>query len=158
MQDLLNSILKDTYSISELKHRLRILKNYLSESFFGGQKVELTGVEDTNWLKSLPAQFFQSINKDNIYNIFTNLEADVKKLTILTMYLTFEPDTTTISQIGTFARKNFGPSLLLDIKFDPNLIAGTALVWKGNYQDYSLRSKMAQKKEEILESFKKFLR
>lgn len=158
MSPLLNIILKDTYTLSTLKHRLRILKNYLSETFFGSQTVESNSVFDSSWLQSLPAEFFQSINKDNVYNIFGSLDMEIKKLAILTMYLTFEPDQTTTSQIGTFARKNFGPSLLLDIKFDPNLIAGTALAWKGIYQDYSLRSKIAQKKGEILVSFKKFLR
>ena len=41
---------------------------------------------------------------------------------------------------------------------DPRLIAGAALVWKGVYRDYSLRAKLEQKRQELLEEFRKFLR
>ncbi|MDP3733366.1 MAG: hypothetical protein Q8Q91_02375 [Candidatus Daviesbacteria bacterium] len=159
MNNLLNTILKDTFSTNLLKHRLRILKTNLLKTFFGSQTEELfLSAEDMNWLKSIPLPLYQQFNKDNVYQIFSNLETEISKLKILTIYLTFEPDEITLGQIGAFARKTFDPALLLDIKLNPNLIAGTAFVWKGIYKDYSLHAKIEEKKPEILEGFKKFLR
>lgn len=159
MDEILAVILKETYSLSQLKHRLRILKSNLLRAFFGGNQDEPVSPEDLNWLKSLPREFYQKFTRDNIYKIFSDLDDAVLKLATVTLYLSFEPDKSTIFQIGSFARKTFNaPSLLLDIKLDPHLIAGAALSWKGVYKDYSLRSQLALKKRELWEEFKKFLR
>lgn len=159
MNEILNTILKDTYTLTQLKHRLNILKSYLLNSFFSsGTQNEALSSPDLNWLKSLPPTFYQQFTKDNVYKIFADLESKINQFQPLIIYLTFEPDDAAISQIGAFARKTFKDLLLLDTKFDPNLIAGAALVWKGIYKDYSLRAKIEERKTEMLESFKKFLR
>lgn len=159
MDEILAVILKETYSLSQLKHRLRILKSNLLRAFFGGKGDEPVSPEDLNWLKSLPREFYQKFTRDNVYKIFSDLDDTAHNLKILTLYLSFEPDNEALSQIGSFARSIFGlPALLLDVKFDPGLIAGTALSWKGVYRDYSLRCQLALKKRELWEEFKKFLR
>ena len=158
MNDLMPVLLKDTYSLSQLKHRLRILKTNLLKSFFGGQ-AESIPPADLNWLKSLPSPFYTNFTKDNVYKIFSDLEDNIEKFTVLTMYLTFEPDEPTLSQIGSFARKTLNfPSLILDIKIEPHLVAGAAFSWKGVYKDYSLQGTLAQRKAEILQGFRRFLR
>ena len=157
MDQILPIILKDTYCLTQFKHRLNILKSYFLQTFFGGPKTILNQ-KDEDFLKSLPPLFFQQFNKDNVYNMFNDIENQIKKLPALTIYLTFAADDQTLSQIGSFVRKAYNPSLMLDVKLDPNLIAGAALVWKGIYRDYSLRTGIEQKKAEILQSFKKYLR
>lgn len=157
MDEILAIILKDTYSLSQLKHRLRILKSSLLKVFFGGQDLSFSPAE-LNWLKSLPNQFYQKFNKDNVYQIFAEIEKETNNLKTLTMYLTFEPDEATLSQLGNYVRANFSQTLVLDIKLNPTLIAGTALVWNGVYRDYSLKAKLESKKAEILQEFKRFLR
>lgn len=158
MDEILNVILKDTYSLGQLKHRQRILKSNLAKIFFNGQNQEISP-SDLAWLKSLPEDFYRKFTRDNVYKTFSDLEDAGGNLSILTLYLSFEPDENALSQIGSFARKTFGmPLLLLDIKTDPALIAGTAISWKGVYRDYSLRSQLALKKKELWEGFKRFLR
>lgn len=157
--DTLATILKDTYSLTQLKHRARILKSTILNAIFNNNQPPTYPPSDLNWLKSLPQDFYQKFNKDNVYNIFTELEQKTTKLNTLTIYLSFEPDETALTQIGTYSRKLFGfPTLLLDIKINPNLIAGTALVWKGILRDYSLKAQIEAKKGDILQEFKKFLR
>ncbi len=159
MDEILTTILKDTYSLSQLKHRLRVLKTNLLRAFFStGEAVSLSP-EDLRWLQSLPPQFYQKFTKDNIYKIFSDLDDASLNLSTLTLYLSFEPDYAALAQVGSFARRIFNsPAMLLDVKLDPNLIAGTALSWKGVYKDYSLRSQLALKKGELWEEFKKFRR
>lgn len=162
MNEILSTILKDTYSLASLKHRLRILQSYFLKAFFG--ETEATAdialsTQDSTWLKSLPESFYQKFNKDNVYEIFSGLEKEMENLKILNLYLSFEPDEVTANQIGSVARRTFNlPALLLDIKVDPNLIAGTALVWKGVRRDYSLKAKLEEKRQELSEEFRRFLR
>ncbi len=156
MDNYLNIILQNTYTLSQLKHRISALKAFLEQQFFGGIK-DLSQI-DINWINSLSPTFLQNFNKDNLASVFEGLQRQITQLQTLTLYLTFDPDIESIQQIGEFARRTFSPLIMLDIKYDPNLIAGTALVWKGVYKDYSLRSKIDARKGEILESFKKFLR
>lgn len=158
MNQILDIILKDTFTLTQLKSRVRTVKTNLLKNFFGGEHNLQPAVQELNWLSTLPPIFNAQFNKDNVYKIFEDIERKVQQLPTLTIYITFEPSIDAIYQIGTFARKTFGPSFLLDIKLDPNLIAGAALVWKGMYRDYSLRAKLEQKKGEILENFKKYMR
>ena len=152
--------MNDVLTLTQFRHRIRLLKSNLLKTFFGGESEAISlSAQDLNWLKSLPESFYQKFNKENVYEIFSALEKTSDNLPILTMYLAFEPDEITLSQIGPVARKTFNlPLLLLDIKVDPNLIAGTALSWKGVYRDYSLRTKIEEKKTEISNGFKRFLR
>lgn len=160
MDEVLNIILKNTYSLTQYKHRLQVLKTRLLQEFFGGNgENPAVTTHDNNWLISLPEDFYKQFNKDNVYDIFSGLEKLVSKLQILTMYLTFEPDEITLSQLGQAARTSFGfPALLLDIKLNPNLIAGAALSWKGRLRDYSLKSRLEEKRIEITQGFRRFLR
>lgn len=158
-QEILTTILKNTFSLTQFNSRVKLLKSNLLKIFFGGNGDGNLPAMQAEWLKSLPESFYQKFNKDNVYNIFSALEKMGAKLPILTIYLTFEPDDVTLSQLGLFSRKTFGfLTLLLDIKIDPKLAAGCALVWKGVYRDYSLHAKIEEKRNEISQEFKKFLR
>lgn len=157
---LLNTILRETYTLTQLKHRLSMIKIKFLQDFFGAKKEQdLLSETDLTWLKSLPSDFSQSINHDNVYDVFEDLEKRVNSMPVLIIYLTFEPDEVILAQIGEMARKTFSQlNLLLDIKYDPRLLAGAALSWKGVYRDYSLRARIEERKQVILESFKKFMR
>lgn len=159
MNDIITTILKDTFSLTQYKTRVRLLKSNLLKTFFGNEnETALAYPQELAWLKTIPPNFYQNFNKDNVYQIFSNMDQEIAKLPTLTILLTFEPDDATLSNLGTFARKLFGPYLMLDIRLDSRLIAGTALIWKGVYRDYSLRAKIEERKVEILQGFKKFLR
>lgn len=153
----LEMILKDTYTISGLKSKLRILRAYFSKIFFGAADLVLNE-DDTLWINSLPKDFLAKFDKNNITQKIAELEKEMGQLQLLTVYLPFEVNEEAISSIGSKARGLFNPELLLDIKYNPALLAGCALSWKGIYKDYSLHEKVAEKKLEISQSFKKFLR
>ena len=157
MENILNTILENTYTKLSLKHRVLILKSFLVSKLFTSTPPTFSQ-PDLDWLNSLPSSFYQNFNKDNVYAVFTQLESEVEKTSPLTLYLPFETNDQVNNTIGEFARKNFSTKLILDIKSDYNLIAGCAISWKGVLKDYSLKSRIDEKKGEILNSFKKFLR
>lgn len=156
MNELLNIILKDTFSQVQLKHVMLILRAYLSQKIFGSEAQ--FSPEDLNRLNSLPDHFYQQFNNQNAYQLLDQIGGEAKKITPLVLYLAFEPDEATISQICSFARQTFQqPNLILDVKFNPLLIAGCSLSFRGVYKDYSLKAKIEERKQDLITSFKKFL-
>lgn len=157
MDDDLNTISKDIYTVSGLKKRLRVLRSYFSKNFFGAPFTDLSE-NDLLWINSLPKSFLSQFEKSNLTQKLYRLENKSNQLPFLTMYLPFEANGETAKLIGSMVRQLFNPNLFLDIKYDPSLLAGCALVWKGIYKDYSLKERIEERKGEILEGFKKFLR
>lgn len=154
---LYKTLLQNTYTLQHLKHRLKILKIYFSQVFFKASQESLNE-GDNLWVNSLPKDFIVSFSKDNCLNRLGELENEINQLQTLILYLPFEVTAEALEKIGQKARILFNPSLVLDIKYNPSLLAGCALVWKGIYKDYSLKAMIEARKMEILESFKKFLR
>lgn len=155
---ILQKILENTFTLSQLKHKVRILHEYLSGKFFTSQETpQQFEPTDIIWINTLGASFFNQFNKDNISHIFEYLGAFIKKQKPLVIYLSFEPTEETISQIGLNLRKNFTNHQIFDLKADPKLIAGAALSFNGILKDYSMRVAIENKKKEILASFKRFL-
>lgn len=157
--DILEIILKNTYSFPQLKRRIRALKEYLSVKIYSqSDAYQYLEEKDADWIKSLPQDFLLQFNKDNISRIFLEIEGEIAKLPILTIFLSLDATEQVLEQIGSFVKNNFSSFKLIETKYDPNLIAGCALAWNGVYRDYSLRARVEQKKMEILQGFKKYLR
>ena len=110
--------------------------------------------EDQAWFNSLGADFFRQFNASNVNTLLEELEAGIKKITPLTVYISFEMDTDEINKLGMWLRKEINPSIVFETKIDPSLIGGCALSWKGILRDYSLRAKIQAEQTEILASFK----
>lgn len=157
MSQNLETILLKTFTLPDLKHRLRILKAHLEAQVFGQTSPQTLSPEDSNWLNSLPPEFFKSFNKDNLSTIFQALEQEVNKISSLVLYLSFEPDKEALSSISSWLRQNLTQTPILEIKLDPGLIGGAALVKDGVYKDYSLRARIEDQKEVILAEFKKYI-
>lgn len=162
-QSVLNTILNTTYTLSELRKRVNILKNYLTLKLFGdihewGKVVNQFNPDEIAWLQSLEKSFLDSFNKDNVNPIFESIEKSLSQTNILNIYLPFETNSQINSSLGQNLRKLFDRIILLDVKFDPNLIAGCALSWQGIYRDYSLRKRIEDNKAQIMAGFKKYLK
>lgn len=158
IMDPLSIIIQNTYSLTSLKNRLSSLNEYLNKNFFGGLEPNNISAEDLLWLNSLPKTFLDSFNRSNSTELFTKLNNDIKALSTLTIYLAFEINSQIEENLGKKAREVFdNPHLLLDIKYDPSLIAGASLVWNGIYRDFSLKARIEEREVVILSSFKKFL-
>lgn len=158
MDQILATILNTTYTLTQLKHRVKVLKSFLETQLFTNKHQQELNNEDLAWLTSLGGDFYKQFNKDNIYKKFSEIDKKVAEFSPLLIYLPFETNNQVISEIGQYLRSNFKFVYLFDAKFDSRLIAGCALSWKGVLRDYSLRSRIDQRKEEVLRSFKKFLR
>lgn len=157
MNDILSLMLENTYTLPDLKHRLRILKEYLEGQIFGQEITSMLSPEDQTWLKSLSSDLLNQFNKNNISSTMENLEQQINELHPLVLYLSFEPDQNTIKAIGLWVRQNLSQKPILEIKYDPFLIGGCSLVRDGIYKDYSVKARIEEQKEVILTEFKKYI-
>lgn len=157
MDEVFETILKITYTHSQFKHIFRILKSYFNQKFFGGEFLTELTEADLSWINSLSPSFFDKFTKYNLSENLQSLEQKLVQTPTLIIYVAFDPTYDALYQLGQYVRGNFTFFKLIDIKYDPSLLAGCALVWMGVYKDYSLKARIEERKEQVLESFKKFL-
>lgn len=157
--EILDAILEKTYTSQDLRHKLRVLRSYLEFKLFGNSdEAKQFSPEDLTWVSSLETDLISKFNQENLYELFQQIEKEAGKLQQVIIYLAFEPTQTQIEQIHFWMIKNLPQKVTIDIKIDLTLLGGCALVYKGIYKDYSLRSRIQQQGETILTEFKKYVR
>ena len=162
-KELLEVILANTFTVSDFNHRLSLLKGFLEYQFFKphenlnlfyllnefiNSNKELR--DEFNALSGWGQSFYDSFNKINFYQLVSSLEKEVSSSPTVTLYLPFVPRLYEVPKLASWFRQNVHPQTMIDIKLDRRLIGGTAIVWKGNYYDFSLRYYLAKSKESIL--------
>lgn len=158
MNNLINTFLNQTYTTSDIKRRLLLLKNYIYSKFFGSSFTSSDyDAGDIKWLQGLGEQFFKDFTSTNSTLTLAKLEVELKKIRVLTVYVPFEMPDEEVRILGGWLRKNIDPGIIFETRIDPDLIGGTALSWKGIYKDYSLRQTLSEKRNEVLENFKGFI-
>lgn len=155
--DLTEIILKDTYLKTLALKKTEDLKEYFVDQVFQNSKSSNIKLSDEH-LKELDLNNIKGITSDNIYSIFEKTGLEIKSIEPLIIYLPTPMPEEEISKIGEFVRKSYGENFLIDIKYDPTLIAGAALSYKGVYRDYSVKNKIDSQKESILSIFKKYIK
>jgi F0F1-type ATP synthase delta subunit len=108
--------------------------------------------EDILFIRSLGIQYFSQFTAKNIGDIFSEVDKRVDEGKIITLYIPFNIPEDELAKLGGWFKSNLGNTTLLDISYDPNIIGGCAISYKGVYKDYSLREKINQNKNRILES------
>ena len=153
-------IAEDTYTLSQLQKRLGFLREQMTRQFFGASpaKTAYTPPEERDWLQIVSKQLESHVTKENIYQIFAQLEADVKNTSHLVIMLPFLLPPAQTSALGKWLREQFNASIFFEPKLDSNLIAGCALIWKGVYKDFSLRQKVEDQRQTIFADFGQYLK
>ncbi len=156
---LLEKVLQNTYTLGVLKKRVKALKQKVNIELFN-LKVDPKHQENEHiaWINSLGKDFFKVFTRDDFQQVFEELDRQISEIQPLVIYFAYEPGPSQIILIGGWLRQNLGKNFIYDIKLDYSLIGGCAFVWKGVYKDYSVKAKITQNREQILESFRNFLK
>lgn len=158
MDNLIGIFLNQTYTVSDIKRRLILLKVFIYSKFFGSSFNEKEyDPTDLKWLQSLGEEFLKNFQAKNASLTLSKLEAEFKKLKVLTVYVPFEIPDTEANQLGQWLRQTIGETMMFEVRIDPDLIGGAAFSWKGVYKDYSLRQTISERRSEILETFKGYV-
>lgn len=84
-------------------------------------------------------------------------DKEIEKVRELVICSAFPLSTETTENLCRKARKLFNQELFIDVKVDPGLIGGAALVWKGRYRDYSLKAKFEEKQDILTGIYDQFI-
>lgn len=156
---ILDSISKQSQTYYQLVRRVRTIKENLEKKLYGKtiQQEEVSG-DDQQWLNSLDESFWGNFSRENFSQVFESVDQDILKIIPLVIYTAFEVSPNQIKELSGFIKEKFGENMLIELRYDPTLIAGCALVWKGNYKDYSLRSRIEESKREVFSTFKSYIK
>lgn len=171
-EKILNEILKDTFTLEVFKRRYQALKIELQNRIYGSGKLSNEEAQDPaasplrnsdaldkHWLESFDPKLFLGVTNDQFNSIKLYIDVFINNTPPLSIYFVFLPEPPQIKEVGDWLRKNLNnPKLIFDIKVDPSLIGGCAVVYKGVYRDYSLKAKISEHKEEIMGEFRKYLK
>lgn len=170
-EQFLNEILKDTFTLENLRKRAMALKLRVERKIFQSSDDKVGENESLNetgkssldqarkWAREFDKKILDEVTADNFREVFERIDLVISEAKSLTIYFVFIPDEGQIKQIGEWLRKSLNnPKLIFDVKVDPNLIGGCAIVYKGVYKDYSLKAKISQNKGKLMEEFRRYLR
>lgn len=155
---LFETILHDTYTLTDFHRRLKLLRDFLENSFFTQQRQSYSdffkkhqiSASDLELLSSWGDNFYNSFEQENVYKILKNLEEKIKDIPIVTVYLPLAINSPMPANIGKWFRENIKSIVLLDLKTDYSLVLGAAIVYNGIYRDFSLHYYISKYKDEIL--------
>lgn len=157
MNNPVDLFLQNTYSLSQVRIRLLVLKSYLSQRFFHAPTISLSE-SDLFFVNSLGEDFFKQFSPTNLDASLEKLSQDVKALPHLIIFVPFDIPEEDVNKIGIWLRTNTKQKFVFETKIDPDLIGGCALSYKGIYKDFSLRLKIEENKQKIKENLNSYLK
>lgn len=161
MLDISQQILNQTYTRALALKRVELLRIVVNQRLFSKAIKETPtdlSEEDQAWINSLGEGLFKQFNKDTAIKLISTIEDEINTIQPLTLFVPVELPKREIEAIGQQLRQAYGPTFLFEVKLNPLLIAGAALVWKGIYKDYSLHQKIADNHSAILAKFKEYIK
>ncbi len=160
---LLTTILTNTYATKDFAHRVNLLQEFLESFFF--QPHEHPNLifllndffvkkdesrDEFNALNAWSYPFYNQFNAQNLYPLLAHLRQAADNLPVVTLFVPFSPELYEVPRLGKWFRANVGPTVLMEIKTDPRLLGGCALSWKGIYKDFSMRYYLQKSRTAIL--------
>lgn len=94
-------------------------------------------------------------NASEVVNFLNKLSEKINALPIVTITLAFSPRADLVTNISQWFTVNFGQPVILNIKVDPTLMAGSVISFNGKIKDYSLKQQLFSAKPEANEKQKK---
>lgn len=160
MADTLSAtILNNTYTKKDLQRRLRLLRQYLeSKEYKKGSKMTLstflktkeTSEDDLQAMKSWGSSFWKKFNKKNLYSLLKKLKEEFEEVDVITVFSPIELDAAAREKMGNWFKKNISDNILIDLRYDPTLSIGCALVHHGRWGDFSLGYFLRDKRNDIM--------
>ncbi len=157
-KEMLETILKTGFVKSDVHRRLRILRQYLEQTFFGsGDKKTLADFlvdigaspDDRQIMLSWGDDFYTTFTKDNAYDLVDSVGSAIKDLPVINVYVPIHLDAEQIARLGSWFRQNVDAHILVEFHRDHATIGGCAFAWQGVYQDYSLRHYLRARGDDI---------
>jgi len=154
---ILNTILKNTYTKSSFFKRMNILRRYLEHYFFK-EKIPLEKFlanlnlppQDKEALLSWNKDLYSSFTLYTLYKQLDHISKAIKTIPNITLYIPIDTTPEDREKLGSWVKENISIRSLLDLRHDPKRIGGAAVVYNNIYRDFSLHHFMTKNKNEIM--------
>lgn len=123
----------------EDQNRIREELELLKESLFEGGEHSFDATMHSN-VRAFVAEIVEkevSEKKMTKKDYLEELLKQIKNMEVMKVYLSFEPTLLTLEKFSKYVKANISKNIIMDINYDPNLIAGTKFIFKGLYKDFS---------------------
>lgn len=165
--DLTPIIIATTYTTSEARERLALLRRFLEDVFFGSSHVTPTaerlaefldaeGVAMstqrvlTTWLKTLSG----ALSRESLYDVLLSIERSVSALPVLGVISPVALSERETAHLGVWAREHVRERVLIDFRVDPAAVGGCRLLWDAHSRDFSLGYFVEKHRDEIVEDIR----
>lgn len=105
-----------------------------------------------SWVRS---HILVNIESDQVSkeSYLTYLKEELLKMEVVILELAFEPTLTSVESFASHIKKVRGASSVLDIRYNPELIAGAKISFRGKYKDFSMTDRFKEVMEEVKKHF-----
>lgn len=83
-------------------------------------------------------------SKSSLESALQDLKKQLLSYDLLEVHMSFVPSELTLEKMYARVYPHVGENVLLDIKNDPEVIAGARIIYKGRYIDFSLGTKLKE--------------
>jgi F0F1-type ATP synthase delta subunit len=95
-------------------------------------------------------EFIEKLEKENVItrdveknrNFFEDLKNYLLKIPQIKIEIAFKPSRIFVEKISLWLEKNFREKIIVDLYFNPEIVGGAVIEYKGKYLNYSLTKKI----------------
>jgi hypothetical protein len=172
-------IMKTTFTKNQLLRRVRLLNDFISFRLFSPEGIQAGDLraqimkffavhakgnageldviaQEADWLNSLEESFFSHFTKENFNIAFEALEKELKDAVPVILYLPFFMPEKEQQEVGSWFKKNVASHILFETNFNPSLVGGCAVSYRGEMRDYSILGQMEANKQIIIDNLNTF--
>lgn len=163
MSTHIDTILSNTYTKADARHRLSILKMAAEHARYSHDRppsfdealehvVQLHPVTEqhSRAVAEWGQELFERLRDGDLYGEQRTLMQALKGLPELMCTVSPEAPDGIRREIAVWARSNLNRRVMLVLERDPQIIAGCRISWKGRYIDLTLRGRLRRSHEEIV--------
>ena len=156
---ILDFILKTTYTTTDLIRQINTFREFLEYKFFTSKEnvrfddfaiEKFIPSSDTMIISKWDETFGSSFTKINVYKILDKVKSLLQNVPVITVYLPYTPDENEILTLIRWFKKNVHPQVLIDLRKNEALVLGCAFAWKGIYHDFSLHYFLEKNRNALL--------
>lgn len=132
----------------DVTYLLSLLGTLRTELFKKNRSFEQILEQDISYQKGFTIKKIAAahqVNLDSAAEVVAFLQKLTEAITtlpVVTITLAFSPRADLVTSISQWFTMNFGRLVILDIKVDPTLMAGSVVSFNGKRKDYSLRHQL----------------
>lgn len=166
------TILKNTYSVTDLYTRLDMLQRFFEHYFFeSGEPKGERGKLFSEFYKDADADVrfhvdavavwdgtaFESFTEQNLHARMQELKQAIAAVPMLTLYVPAHFTSAQIEPIGIWCRAYVQSNVLLDLHVDPDVVGGCAFVHNNAYHDISFSYFVEKERAALMQLVQKYV-